>query len=234
MIKVGFWAAAVLAAGVLLSAPPARADLISIGLQEARVNGGHITTIGSGSRTSGGLALTYGSFAIDAALAQDTLGAGGLPELLYSASLNASAHSAGTLNVWITAQGLTGPAGFALVKSAFSASPLIGDVASVTERTFYDAADGRYAITTPLASEKFVAAGSRQNSTGLNLTGGPFSITEEYTIVMQGAGLAYDTINTSYASVASVTSVPEPTSLALLVTGVGGLGWIRRRRRTRT
>ena len=88
--------------GLLLSAPAANALTVTIGLQEAGVNGGAITNEG----TSGSVSTSYGTFTTN------IVGATGQPlpfDLLSATSLNTSSSTAGTLNVWVTVQGLTSP-----------------------------------------------------------------------------------------------------------------------------
>ena len=126
----GVLTAIVFVVGALGYATHANADLISIGLQETGVNSGAITTetIGSAAATLG--AISYGTFRLNQATAQDTAGIG-LPALLNSNSLNTSTESAGVLHVWVTAQGLTGLAGLASFVSTFAVNALSSDMSVV-------------------------------------------------------------------------------------------------------
>lgn len=122
--------------GLLLSAPAANALTVTIGLQEAGFNGGAITNEG----TSGAINTSYGTFTTN------IVGATGQPiptDLLSATSLNTSSSTAGTLNVWVTVQGITSPAGSALsFLSAFTSNVLQGAITSVTEKTFLDSGNG--------------------------------------------------------------------------------------------
>jgi PEP-CTERM motif len=217
--------AIVFAVGALGYAAQADADLISIGLQETGVNGGAITTETTSSAAATLGAISYGTFRLNQATAQDTAGIG-LPALLNSNSLNTSTESAGVLHVWVTAQGLTGLVGLASFVSTFAVNALSSDM-SVVEQTFYDAGNGVYATTTPLSSAPFTTIGTSSPAGVPETPAGPFSVTEEYTITASGAGNANLTIDLSAA-------VPEPAALTLLASALLGFGWLARRRNTNT
>src|SRR5690349_17570948 len=103
-----FWkamAGLVVAAGVAAFASSASASVVSIGLQESGVNSGNITLVASGSGGTATLFPTpYGTFTVNLVTGQSQPL---IPELLNSTSSNTSSSAAGTLNVWITSQGLT-------------------------------------------------------------------------------------------------------------------------------
>ena len=214
-----------LIAGVFCSVPQAKADLISIGLQEAGYNSGAITTEATGSESATLSAIDYGTFHLNQATAQDTAGIG-LPALLNSNSLNTSTTTAGVLNVFVTAQGLTDPVGLSDLLSSFTANDLTGAVTSVEEQTFFSAANALYSTTTPLSSATFSAIGTSSPQGVEETLADPFSVTEEYTITAAGSGNANLTIDLS------ADAVPEPTSLALLASGLFGFGWFGRRQRS--
>lgn len=204
--------AAVAAVAMAAFASAAMADTVCIGLQE----GGGITTedCGTGTATFAG---PFGTFDLNEV---DGTAAPFLTEgRLDSTTLNVSSSAAGTLNVYVTAQGVS-LAGLPGMKSFLSSmtQDLIPGGWTVKESSWVDSANGMFMLTTPLSSATFTAIGTDVLRANADITNTLFSITELYTITATGSGSAESTME--------VHAVPEPGSLGMLGFGlllIGGL-----------
>jgi hypothetical protein len=206
----------------LLWASAANATLISIGLQEAGVNGGAVTTIATdgGTGDTGVAAVAYGSFTINNISA---LGAPFLTQPQFDTnSINLASSSGGTLTVFITEQGLSLPTGISTFLSSFTANLLNGAVTSVQESTLISTANALYSGTT-LASAVLTSIGITIDTDATPALASPYSETAVYVVTTTGTANVNDTIN--------IASVPEPATMAIVGTGLFGIGVIRRRRR---
>jgi len=204
--------AVALAAGL---ATAANAATITIGLQQTGVNGGAITNEGSGP-----ISLSYGSFNLNnvSGITNPNIV---LPQLLNSNAIDASTAGTGTLNVFVTASGLTAPIGSIPFQSAFTVNTLTPGW-TVLEQTFISSANALFGGSL-LDATSFGAIGTNV-LTALGVTGaGPYSITAEYTITALGSGSSNATIN--------VSAVPEPATWAMMLLGFVGLGFAFRQSR---
>jgi hypothetical protein len=217
MTRLGLlFAGATLAGSIAALATPASAGLVSIGLQTSTVNSGLITDETSGATFAGISGTPYGVFNINSVSGQ----VGILPDLLNSSALDTTSTGGGSLNVFVTYQGITSPVGLTDLISSLTSNTLTGGL-TVTEKTFVDSSNGLFTTTTPLASNAFSAIGTNVSSDTVPTGSGPYSITEEYSIIAPGAGTANDTIDISAAA-------PEPAAWMLMLFGVFGVGAVLR------
>jgi len=156
--------------------------------------------------------------------------AAGTPSLpsgqLDSNTIDINSTGAGTLIVWVTETGLTTPLGKVMFTSGLTANTLAGGISSVTLSTFVSSTDGISPPNgTPLDKATFTGIGSQTASTVAATGAGPYSLQKVFTVHATGAG------NTSLGIDLASRAVPEPTSLAIVGTGLVGLGLLRKRRR---
>ena len=211
-----------------LVAGAAKADPIYIGAQEAGVNGGAITTVAS--NVSGALLagpFSYGTFSNNSVTGADTDELGGLPSLLDSGSLNTSTTTAGTINIFVTGQNLSGAGIF--FDSSFTSNGMPRGW-TVTETTYISATTALYGGTElsthtfTCTSGSFCGAQSFDAPEASAGHAGIFSATDEFTITAISGGSANSTIDFS-------AGVPEASTWAMLMLGFAMVGFAGYRRK---
>jgi len=198
----------------------ANAATVTIGLQQAGVNGGAITPVAGGVGSANIANLPYGTFT------SNTVDGTGrpilpLPDILDSSSLNVTSDGPGTLRVYVTSQNNNDVSNVWL--SSFTTNRLTPGW-SVTEQTFLDPANGLFSTAIALGSAVFNSMGTSA-AAAIAASGNNYSVTHLYTIVATGIGVANSTIN---------LAIPIPGALPLFATGLLGLWALRRKRKNTT
>ena len=233
------------AVGALLGAStlPSGATTVTIGFQEAGVNSDLITSPAGASGTDAAAygvpgGKTYGTFSVQST---GTAGADvSFPDLLSTNSVDVkkTGVAAGTIDVFVTAQGLTSPLGSAVpLISGFSSNVLTAGW-TVTEETILSASNALWGGgNSPLDSATFTTTGATNDGPGgilVNTGAGPYSLTEEYIIeAAAGGGTANLTMDLSTVPPTTSGGTPLPGALALFGGGLallGGAGWRKRRK----
>jgi hypothetical protein len=223
-------------AGSLLWGAAANAQTVSIGL-----NGVQIGASFSGASPLGGNASgSSGNFSVNVgATGFPGLGFGSPIPLLFGDAIAVNSIGAGTATIAITEQGLlTLPSTFGTFTSTYTVNSLSGSL-TVTEQTYYDAANGKFTTPTALGAGLVGATAPTvvgpNNSANIALSA-DFSVTELFTIVATAAGRTNDTINLGVDVTSGSIGTPLPAALPMLGSVLGGgflFGRLRNRRKAR-
>lgn len=164
----------------------------------------------------------YGSFNVNFTLGLGTPILNAL-QIDLSSDNTSSSGPAGTLRVAVTETGLTNPSGFPSFASSIGGT-LNGSGEHLVYASYYDNTDAAFGTQHLLSTASFSNQGAfGYNAGAFGTTGDPFSMSETVTLSVPASGGA--------ASFDASLDLPEPASLALLGSGLLGLGLIRRRRR---
>lgn len=226
-------------AASLWAMPSANAQTITIGLQAAGApgNSGDVggaiclnptgvicvvaTDGGSGSTSFTG---AFGAFATNNITAT---GAVILGNTELSTGDISSTRTTGSINIFVTEQGLSSVYTLNDLYSAFTANSLTNGKVTIVETTFVSLSNQLF-TGSAIGSQTFAKTadlGTVQSVDYSQLLNGDFSVTEEYAVTVTGTG-EIKSENTSM----DFQSIPEPTSLALIGAGLIGLGKMRRKR----
>lgn len=197
---------------LLVAAAPASAAVIDIGVS----TGGPITTLATGPSSLTSWTGSWGGLTANVIAAADPDPA--MPRL-GSTAINANtAGGTGTVWFYVSEVGLTSTTATKDFISALTENDLPAGW-SVSETTWEDNSNAAYGTTTMLATKSSPPApfAAVFNSGPVTLTS-PYSLTEEYQISFSGTGASLSTEKITGA-------IPEASTWAMMLIGMGGLGF---------
>jgi hypothetical protein len=142
------------------------------------------------------------------------------PDYIDLATFDLSSNAGGTLVITLTGAGFTSPFGVSNWLTQFTGNVANG-TATVAAQSYLDNSDTLNNPGCAVGCTSLSSVNLGSSATASAVTDGSFALTEVITITTTG--------NTRLSLDASVSNVPEPVSLALLGTGLAGIGLTRRR-----